>query len=69
MRCDRVANGVVEAVKELGLKVPVVVRLEGTNAKEAQDILYKSGLSIIPAIGMKDAAKKVVDAALNLGAS
>ena len=69
MRCDRVANGVVEAVKELGLKVPVVVRLEGTNAKEAQNILNKSGLSIIPAIGMKDAAKKVVDAALNLGVS
>ncbi len=69
VRCDRVANGVVEAVRELGLKVPVVVRLEGTNAKEAQDILNKSGLSIIPAIGMKDAAKKVVDAALNLGVS
>jgi len=69
VRCDRVANGVVEAVKELGLEVPVVVRLEGTNAKEAQQILDKSGLSIIPAIGMKDAAKKVVDAALNLGDS
>ena len=57
------------AVKELGLKVPVVVRLEGTNAEEAQKILNKSGLSIIPAIGMKDAAKKVVDAALKLGDS
>lgn len=69
VRCDRVANGVIEAVKELGLKVPVVVRLEGTNAEEAQKILNKSGLSIIPAIGMKDAAKKVVDAALKLGDS
>ena len=64
VRCDRVANGVVQAVKELGLKVPVVVRLEGTNAREAQDILAKSGVDIIPAIGMKDAAQKVVNAAL-----
>ena len=64
VRCDRVANGVVEAVKELGLKVPVVVRLEGTNAKEAQVILKESGVSVIPAIGMKDAAEKVVKASL-----
>ena len=64
VRCDRVANGVVEAVKELGLDVPVVVRLEGTNAEEAQIILEQSGLSIIPAKGMKDAAEKVVSAAL-----
>ena len=64
VRCDRVANGVVQAVKELGLDVPVVVRLEGTNAEEAQAILSKSGVSIIPAVGMKDAAKKVVNAAL-----
>jgi succinyl-CoA synthetase beta subunit len=47
VRCDRVANGVVQAVKELGLEVPVVVRLEGTNAKEAQVILKESGVSII----------------------
>ena len=64
VRCDRVANGVVQAVKELGLEVPVVVRLEGTNAKEAQDILAVSGVDIIPAIGMKDAAQKVVNASL-----
>ena len=64
VRCDRVANGVVQAVKELGLDVPVVVRLEGTNAKEAQIILSKSSVSIIPAVGMKDAAEKVVNAAL-----
>ena len=64
VRCNRVANGVVQAVKELGLDVPVVVRLEGTNAEEAQTILSKSGVSIIPAVGMKDAAEKVVDAAL-----
>ena len=67
VRCDRVANGVVQAVKELGLKVPVVVRLEGTNAKEAQVILKESGVSIIPAIGMNDAAEKVVHAAKNFG--
>lgn len=64
VRCDRVANGVVQAVKELGLDVPVVVRLEGTNAEEAQTILSKSSVSIIPAVGMKDAAEKVVNAAL-----
>ena len=64
VRCDRVANGVVEAVKELGLDVPVVVRLEGTNAEEAQIIMEQSGVSIIPAKGMKDAAEKVVSAAL-----
>ena len=64
VRCDRVANGVVQAVKELGLDVPVVVRLEGTNAEEAQSILEDSGVSIIPAKGMKDAAEKVVSAAL-----
>ncbi len=66
VRCDRVANGVIQAVKELGLKVPVVVRLEGTNAKEAKTILSESGLAIIPANDMKDAAKKVVDAALEI---
>ena len=64
VRCDRVANGVVQAVKELGLDVPVVVRLEGTNADIAQKILSESEVSIIAAIGMKDAAEKVVTAAL-----
>lgn len=65
VRCDRVANGVIQAVKDLGLKVPVVVRLEGTNAQEAKTILSESGLAIISANDMKDAAKKVVDAAVN----
>ena len=65
VRCDRVANGVIKAVEELGLKVPVVVRLEGTNAEEAKNILSESGLDIIPANDMKDAAQKVVDAAIN----
>ena len=64
VRCDRVANGVIQAVKELGLKVPVVVRLEGTNAEEAKTILSESEFAIIPADDMKDAAQKVVDAVL-----
>ncbi len=63
VRCDRVANGVVQAVKELELDVPVVVRLEGTNAKEAKEILAQSGVSIIPANDIEDAAEKVVAAA------
>ncbi|MFQ6609524.1 MAG: succinate--CoA ligase subunit beta, partial [Fidelibacterota bacterium] len=64
VRCDRVANGVIQAVKELNLSVPVVVRLEGTNSVEAKELLFGSGLSIIPADGMQDAAQKVVKAAL-----
>ena len=67
VRCDRVANGVVDAVKELGLEVPVVVRLEGTNADDAKNILSKSDLSIISANDMKDAAEKVVEAATKRG--
>ena len=63
VRCDRVANGVIKAVEELGLQVPVVVRLEGTNSKEAKYILKESGLSIIPANDMQDAAQKVVSSA------
>ena len=65
VRCDRVAKGVVQAVQELNLDVPVVVRLEGTNAIEAKKILENSKVKIIPATTMQDAADKVVDAALN----
>ena len=65
VRCDRVAKGVVQAVKELGLNVPVVVRLQGTNAEEAKKILAESDVSIIPADGMRDAAEKAVEAAIN----
>ena len=65
VRCDRVAEGVVQAVKELGLNVPVVVRLQGTNAKEAKKILEDSNVSIISAHGMKDAAEKAVQSVLN----
>ena len=64
VRCDRVANGVIQAVKELGLEVPVVVRLEGTNAQAAKTILSESGLDIISAGNIQDAATKVVNAAL-----
>jgi len=63
MRCDVVASGVVDAAKATGIKVPVVVRLEGTNVEQGQDILRNSGLNFIVADGMKDAAEKVVEAA------
>jgi len=63
MRCDTVANGVVEAAKAVGLKIPVVVRLEGTNVEQGQEILKNSGLKFDVAHGMKDAAEKVVAAA------
>jgi len=65
MRCDIVANGVVSASRQLGIKVPVVVRLEGTNVELGQKILAESGLNFIVAQGMKDAAEKVVAAARN----
>jgi succinyl-CoA synthetase beta subunit len=62
-RCDVVASGVVEAARKLGVTVPVVVRLEGTNVEKGQEILRSSGLDFIVANGMKDAAEKVVQAA------
>ena len=65
VRCDRVASGVVQAVEELGLNVPVIVRLNGTNAEEAKEILSNSDVSVIAASGMKDAAKKAVKAIKN----
>ncbi len=63
MRCDRIAEGVVSASREIGLPVPVVVRLEGTNVELGKEILTKSGLPLITADGMWDAAQKVVAAA------
>ena len=60
VRCDMVARGVVEAVKKLGIEVPVVVRLEGTNVEEGQRVIRESGLNFTVAKGMKDAADKVV---------
>ncbi|HVQ37059.1 MAG TPA: ADP-forming succinate--CoA ligase subunit beta [Pyrinomonadaceae bacterium] len=63
VRCDMVARGVVEAAKNLGIQVPVVVRLEGTNVEEGQRVIRESGMNFIVANGMKDAADKVVAAA------
>jgi succinyl-CoA synthetase beta subunit len=63
MRCDRIAEGVVEASKSVGMPVPVVVRLEGTNVELGKNILASSGLNLISADGMSDAAAKVVAAA------
>jgi succinyl-CoA synthetase beta subunit len=60
VRCDMVARGVVEAAKNLGVKVPVVVRLEGTNVEEGQRVIRESGLNFKVANGMQDAAEKVV---------
>ena len=62
MKCDVIANGVVAAAKELGLKVPLVVRLEGTNVELGRKILNDSGLAIQAATTMADGAKKIVDA-------
>ena len=64
VRCDRVANGVVQAVQEMKLDFPIVVRLEGTNAEEAKKILDQSEVSVTSAHSMRDAASKVVDLAL-----
>ncbi len=60
VRCDLVANGIVKAAKEMGLKVPMVVRLEGTNVEHGKKILEESGLSFYHAESMKEAAEKVV---------
>ena len=60
VRCDMIADGVINAVKQVGVKVPVVVRLEGTNADKARDRLAGSGLTITPATDLTDAARKVV---------
>ena len=60
VRCDLVASGIVKAAKEVGLKVPMVVRLEGTNVEQGKKILEESGLSFYPAESMKEAAEKVV---------
>jgi succinyl-CoA synthetase beta subunit len=63
MKCDVIAEGVVAATKEVGLKVPLVVRLEGTNVEKGREILEGSGLAITPAANMADGAKKIVELA------
>ncbi len=63
VRCDLIAEGIIAAVKEVGVSVPVVVRLEGTNVDKGRQLLADSGLAITPAVDLTDAAKKVVAAA------
>jgi succinyl-CoA synthetase beta subunit len=62
MRCDVIAEGVVAAVREVGLQVPLVVRLEGTNVDEGKQIIAQSGLNVIAADDLDDAAQKIVNA-------
>ena len=62
MKCDVIAEGVIAAVKEVGLTVPLVVRLEGTNVQLGKDIISKSGLNVIAADDLDDAAQKIVKA-------
>jgi len=62
MRCDVIAEGVIAAVKEVGLKVPLVVRLEGTNVDKGKEIIQNSGLDVIAADDLKDGAQKIVKA-------
>ncbi len=63
MKCDIIANGVVEATKKLGLKVPLVVRLAGTNVEKGKAILEATDLDITPADTMAEGAKKIVELA------
>ena len=62
MRCDIIAEGIIAAVKEVGLQVPLVVRLEGTNVELGKEIIQKSGLNVIAADDLSDAAQKIVKA-------
>jgi succinyl-CoA synthetase beta subunit len=62
MKCDIIAEGVLAAVREVGLQVPLVVRLEGTNVELGKKIIKDSGLNVIPADDLDDAAKKIVKA-------
>jgi len=62
VRCDLIAEGIIQAVREVGVDLPVVVRLEGTNVEQGKAMLAESGLSIITADGLTDAAEKVVAA-------
>ncbi len=62
VRCDMIAEGIIAAVKEVGVKVPVIVRLEGTNVDAGKQLLATSGLAIIPADDINDGAKKAVAA-------
>ncbi len=61
LRCDILAEGVVQAAQKTGIRVPVVVRMEGTNVEEGRRILAESGLNLITAVDLKDAAQKVAE--------
>ena len=63
VRCDEIAEGIITAVQEVGVEVPVVVRLEGTNVEKGKQLLNESGLAIIAADDLNDAAQKAVAAA------
>ncbi len=63
MKCDIIAQGVVEAAKEIGIKIPIVVRLEGTNVQKGEEIIKNSQISIIQATDMADGARKAIEAA------
>ena len=63
VRCDLIAEGIMLAAKEVGLSLPVIVRLEGTNAEQGRDLLEKSGMNIRVALNLTDAAKQAVAAA------
>lgn len=65
VRCDRVAQGVIEASKKVNVNVPIVIRLEGTNAEEAAELLNNSGLNFLVATSLKDAAEKVTSVIKN----
>jgi succinyl-CoA synthetase beta subunit len=62
MKCDVIAEGVVAAVKQVGLKVPLVVRLEGTNVEQGKKIISDSRLNVVAADNLDDAAQKIVKA-------
>jgi len=66
MKCDVIANGILTAVKQVGVSVPLVVRLEGTNVELGKKILKESGLALITADSMADAAEKIVGAVKKL---
>ena len=63
VRCDLIAEGIIEAVRQVGLTIPVVARLEGTNVEQGRKLLEESDFEIIPAVDLTDAATKVVAAA------
>jgi succinyl-CoA synthetase beta subunit len=61
MRCDVIATGIVAAVKNVGLSVPLVVRLEGTNVEKGKEIIRQSGLDVVAADSLLDGAEKIVE--------